>query len=80
MIAGVPAGWEGREREDLREGAWRFVRVRDPVGRSSVREDNLPLRDGEPMPGPAGLADFLADRDRAGTPTRRAWPGRSATS
>jgi hypothetical protein len=63
VTAGIPAGWEGREREDLREGAWRFVRVRDREGRASVREDNLPLRDGEPMPGPAGLSAFLADLD-----------------
>jgi hypothetical protein len=67
---GVPEGWDAEEREDLRFGVWRFYRIVDPEGRSSVREDNLAVRDGVPMWGDDGLRMFLEDVDPFSDPQR----------
>lgn len=69
-MSGVPEGWEAEEREDLRFGVWRFYRIVDTEARSSVREDNLAVRDGVPQWGDDGLRRFLEDVDPFADPHR----------
>jgi hypothetical protein len=59
--AGIPAGWSGTERMELRTGSWRFYRIQTPDKTTSVREDNIAVRDGKQLAGVAAVAQLAAD-------------------
>jgi hypothetical protein len=57
----IPDSWDAEEREDLREGGWRFYRAVDPTFSESVSEMNVVTSDGERVSGPAGIHALLED-------------------
>jgi hypothetical protein len=70
MTAGIPEGWQEEEREDLRAAGWRFYRAIDPSFSTSVSEQNVVVRDGERVTGPAGIHALLSDLGAFDDPPR----------
>jgi hypothetical protein len=61
VTAGIPEGWREVERQDLRDGEWRFYRAVDPTFSSSVSEQNIVMRGSARQTGVTGIAALLAD-------------------
>jgi hypothetical protein len=68
VTAGIPEGWREEERTDLRTGGWRFYRAVDPTFSESVSEQNIVVRDGARISGPAGIHALLVDLDAFSDP------------